>query len=127
MLEGETVKLAARVHDEGSLKAIYDANKLMEEAVLKDSQMLSEKADVDFHMAIFNATKNRIYMKAGESLSYILEASIHSNRIKLLKDRQNSQRWLAEHLKIYESIKTGNENDAYEAMCGHLENVRRLL
>ena len=78
-------------------------------------------------MSIFNATKNRIYMKAGESLSYILAASIHSNRIKLLKDRQNSKRWLAEHRKIYESIKAGSEQGAYEAMCGHLENVRKLL
>ncbi len=127
MLECETVKLAARVHDAKRLTDIKKSIMLMEEAVEKNNQSLSEKADVDFHLAIFKATNNRIYMKAGESLSYVLSASIHSNRIKILKEIQNSQGWLTEHSKIYKAIKSGNEQDAYDGMYEHLENVRSLL
>jgi GntR family transcriptional repressor for pyruvate dehydrogenase complex len=127
MLEGEAVKLAARVRDAESLSFMEGANMKMEKAIREDNQAAGERADVDFHMAIFKATKNRIYMKAGESLSYILTASIHSNRIRLLKDKRNSERWFSEHNKIYEAVKAGDEQAAYDELCGHLENVRKLL
>ena len=127
MLEGEAVKLAARVSDEKSIALVKKANSEMEKAIVEGNQKDGEKADVDFHMAIFTATQNRIYMKAGESLSYILSASIHSNRIKLLKNKQISVRWFNEHSRIYEAISAGDEKAAYDELCGHLENVRRLL
>ena len=48
MLEGETVKLAAKVHDDECLKAIDDANKLMEEAILKIARHLAKKLTSSF-------------------------------------------------------------------------------
>jgi GntR family transcriptional regulator, transcriptional repressor for pyruvate dehydrogenase complex len=127
MLEGEAVKLAARVHDQEGINRMEKTIHAMEKAIQDNNQTDSEKADVDFHMSIFKATRNHIYMKAGECLSYILTASIHSNRIKLLKNKHHSVSWYNEHCKICDAVKSGHEQEAYDKLCSHLNNVRQSL
>lgn len=127
MLEGETAKLAAEKRAEDGITAMEKSLLQMKKAMETKDKQNEETADINFHLAIFKATGNNIYIKAGECLSYVLSASIHSNRLKILSDSNYSMVWYKDHTAIFEAIKSGNSQEAFSRLSNHLEGVRKLL
>lgn len=123
MLEGEAVKAAAIAHDSLTIEQMGDAISRMKN---KDPQ-IAEQADIDFHMSIFSATGNKVFVLAGECLSYILYTSIHTSRTKLKEDRDIENHWLTEHKGIYQAVKAQDTEQAYETLRAHLEGVRNYI
>lgn len=127
MLEGETVKLAARTRTPEGLEKMRFSLRKMQEAIEQNNPKAGEEYDIAFHLALFIATGNRIYITAGESLSCILSTSVHVNRNRLFEDTRNSVQWCQEHRKILEAIEAGDAGEAYRELTSHLEGVRDKL
>lgn len=127
MLEGETVKLAARTREAGGIEKMRRALERMQAAVEKNDPKAGEESDIAFHLALFITTGNRIYITAGESLSCILSTSVHVNRSKLFEDARNGVRWCEEHRRVLAAIESGNAAQAYRELQAHLEGVRAQL
>lgn len=123
MLEGEAVKAAAAAHDTRTLGEMAAAIGRMESEDPKDA----EQADIDFHMSIFSATGNKVFVLAGECLSYILYTSIHTSRMRLISDRAVARRWLMEHKSINEAVEAQDAEKAHAALKAHLEGVRNYI
>ena len=123
MLEEDAVKAAAMCNDPQTI----DDMALSLERMENDDPAVAEQADVDFHMSIFSATGNRVFMLAGECLSYIVHTSIHTSRTKLIQDKAISHRWLQEHKAISDAVRKHQPEQAGTALRGHLEGVRQYI
>ncbi len=122
-IESEAVRAAAGFCSPATLDRMSAALTDM----ASDDVIVAERADLDFHMSIFSATGNGVFMLAGECLSYILYTSIHTNRIKLVDDREITGRWLEEHQRILKAVKAQQPEEAAAALRSHLEGVRRYV
>jgi len=127
MLEGETVKLAALTRKAEGMKKMRRSVERMQKAVEQNDPKTGEEADIEFHLALFIATGNQIYIVAGESLSCILSTSVHINRSRLFEDTRNGVRWCEEHRRVLAAIETGDAEAAYHELRAHLEGVREQL
>lgn len=123
MLEGEAVKAAAVAHDSLTIEQMGAAIGRME----NEDPQIAEQADIDFHMSIFSATGNKVFVLAGECLSYILFTSIHTSRTRLKADRDIANHWLMEHKDIYQAVKAQDTVQAHETLLAHLEGVRNYI
>jgi GntR family transcriptional repressor for pyruvate dehydrogenase complex len=123
MLEGEAVKAAALLHDAHTIKEMEESVARMED----DDPGVAEQADIDFHMSIFSATGNKVFILAGECLSYILYTSIHTSRTRLIADRAIAERWIGEHKSILAALKVQDPEQAFHALRSHLEGVRSYI
>ena len=123
LLEGDAIKAAA---ENGGDEAIAGMQKAIEAMKSGDAQA-AEQADIDFHMSIFSATGNRVFMLAGECLSYILYRSIHTSRTALSEDKAIAQRWLEEHTGIFEAVRDHEPELAQQRLRGHLTGVRSYM
>lgn len=127
MLEGETVKLAARTRAAEGIERMRFSLRQMKGALEQNNQKAGEEYDIAFHHAIFLTTGNRIFITAGECLFCILSTSVHVNRSRLFEDAQNNIRWCQEHQKVLEAVEAGEDQSAYHSLMAHLEGVREKL
>jgi GntR family transcriptional repressor for pyruvate dehydrogenase complex len=123
LLEGEAVKAAA---EHASDETVAGMQKALEVMAGGDTQA-AEQADIDFHMSIFSATGNRVFMLAGECLSYILYISIHTSRTALTHDKAIARRWLEEHTGIFEAVRNHEPEAAQQRLRAHLTGVRKYM
>src|SRR5699024_4246154 len=78
MLEIGTVGLAAENRTESDLDSLYEALKLMPNA--KGERELGEQADLAFHLAIAEATQNKMLMNLQKSVADITLESMRETR-----------------------------------------------
>ena len=123
ILEGNAVKAAALRDDQ---KTIDDMARSLEN-MKSENTKVAEQADIDFHMSIFSATGNKVFLLAGECLSYIVSTSIHTSRTKLSEDKEITERWMNEHQNIYEAVENHDPEKAEDSLRGHLEGVRHYI
>ena len=123
LIEEEAVKAAAKSRNSVMIEQMKENIKQMKNGDSKTA----ERADIDFRMSIFTATDNRVLTLAGESLSYIMNTSIHTSREKLLNDEKYKKNLLNEHERILKAIESSNPENAGTALRRHLEGVRNHI
>ena len=121
LIEGEALKAAAI---SGSPNTIASMTAALANMKSEDPQ-IAEQADFDFHMSIFSATENSVFMLVGECLSYILFTSIHTNREAFSADKETTQIWYQYHEKILDAIKSHAPEQAFTHLRNHLVSVRK--
>ncbi len=92
----------------------------------------SFEADLKFHSEIAAATHNVIYLHFINSIYSLINYSIRVHREQVLTGRDDQQRILQDHSKIFKAIQDRNPKAAEAAMKGHLlfvvrEYKKRLL
>ncbi len=109
-IEPEAASLAARFGDEESIQAIGSAVEGMREAINRPEEGL--QADINFHVSILFASKNRFYIRLRDFTQTALNVSIrHTNVIK-----GDQEAVVEDHAKVYHAIKNRNPERAKAAM-----------
>ncbi|WEZ08666.1 FadR/GntR family transcriptional regulator [Priestia flexa] len=125
ILELGTVAQAAAVHEEEDLLALEKALIVMENA--SGNEELASSADLDFHLAIANATHNKLLINLMSSVSSLISETIQETRKVFLYSGNTVEGLKVEHRRIFEAIKNRQPNEASEAMLEHLQNVQSRL
>lgn len=125
MLEIGTVGLAAENRTESDLDSLYEALKLMSNA--KGERELGEQADLAFHLAIAEATQNKMLMNLQKSVADITLESMRETRRVVLYTEDGVDRLYKEHEQIYDAIKNQDVEKAQTAMRHHLVLVEEVL
>jgi len=123
MLECEAVRAAAQSQNQTTTEDM--ANAIV--GMSSDDTHIAEQSDIDFHMSIFSATGNSVFVLAGQGLSYIVHTSIHTTRESSQQDKAIAQQWVADHKKIYEAVKAHRGDKAVVEMKKHLVGVRKYI
>lgn len=126
-IELEAAALAAVRRDEEDLARIKNALDLMNEAIERDESSIH--ADLEFHRAIANATKNRHFLSMFNYLGEVLipRARLQTHRINGLPQREYLERINREHDQIYRAIRAQDVEGARAAMRLHLGSSRDRL
>lgn len=125
ILETGTAAIAAEVHKEEDLIPIEKALVIMGNA--KENEELASSADMDFHLAIANATHNQLLINLLTSVSDLFSETIRETRKVLLYSNNRSEKLYLEHEQIFHAIKKRNLVYAREHMYKHLDEVNKEL
>lgn len=89
---------------------------------------LGEKADLQFHLALTEASQNPLLMNLMNQVSGLMgETMKETRRVWLFSKQTSLERLYDEHLAIYEAVKDQDEERARNFMLVHLENVDAIL
>lgn len=126
IIESGTAAAAAKRCTELDLSKMETALNAMLEA--KGNEELGEKADLQFHMAIAEASQNPLLMRLMNSVSGLMGETMRETRKVWVFSKQTTVVQLyKEHLAIFEAIKGKEEGEARHRMIVHLENVEAIL
>jgi DNA-binding FadR family transcriptional regulator len=119
-IEPEAAGLAARYHDPASLELIWAGLERMEAAEAGRDDPL--EADIAFHVAVLQATKNPFYLQFQSMVATALKTSIQfTNKIK---GRAAS---VADHAAVADAIEARNPDAARIAMTRIIGEVLSLI
>ncbi|HYC95272.1 MAG TPA: FadR/GntR family transcriptional regulator [Sphingomicrobium sp.] len=119
-IEPEAAALAARRHQPDDLRPIYEGLRRMEAAATGPDDAL--QADISFHVAILQATKNPFYAQFRTLVAAALKTSISfTNRIK------GHSASVADHAAVAEAIERRDPDAARKAMATIVGEVLGLI
>lgn len=120
-IEPEATKVATQKSSPEKVALITKAVKRME---LADAGMDDPlEADIDFHLAILNASENRFFVQLGRIIDTTLRVSIRfTNRLSGVHSAI-----YADHKAIYDAIISGDPDAAYEASAHLLRAAHKLI
>ncbi|SDE29567.1 GntR family transcriptional regulator, transcriptional repressor for pyruvate dehydrogenase complex [Paenibacillus sp. UNCCL117] len=125
-IESGCAELAALRRSEADLAAIEAVLVRMRETL--GDEKLAEKADVDFHVKIAEASHNTLLLQMMLSLTQRLQENMSdSRRLWFFAERSSVELLLAEHTGIYEAIRDRNTALAGERMSAHIGKVDRIV
>ncbi|WP_342430959.1 FCD domain-containing protein [Neobacillus sp. FSL H8-0543] len=109
-----------------SLRATDDDLKYISEVMLEFEKEISvkgirEEKNVEFHMAIANATHNRVLIM----LMKIIESLVFEDVLRFEYTNKQQEELIKVHRKIYDAIAARNPEVAERRMRGHMEAYRR--
>jgi GntR family transcriptional repressor for pyruvate dehydrogenase complex len=128
ILEVEAAGLAAERAGEAELKELVDAFAEMTSAaerarVNPAAEQLYQEADVAFHHAIVEATGNRALAR----MTLPVHSALSAIFAPLARPEHRFERGLPEHQRILEAIRSGDSEEARNAMRDHLLTVEGYL
>jgi len=119
MLEPKIAALAAERADEENIEAMKAAIAAMDNS-MENAEAFIE-ADLDFHLALAQATKNSLIPLLIDPVVDMLQ----EQRIRIFETDKGSEHGLFHHKRILQCIIQHNAQAAYDAMTAHLEQVRK--
>ncbi len=125
ILEVESAGLAALRHTGDQIKKMEEHLDQMRLDIMNGE--LGEKADMNFHYAVAEATHNSLLLKLMNTIADTMRSGLRTAREHLYRTPGTPERLLREHREIYEQIKNGNVEGARRAMLEHLEKVEKGL
>ncbi len=126
-LEGATAwhaALRATDNDRARIEAAYEA--LLQTHAQADAAAQAH-ADADFHLAIAEATHNRVLLQVMRGLFDLLQANISQSRQQLFESPRIFSALLAQHRALRDAILAGDPERARAAAHAHLEFVHSAL
>lgn len=126
MLEVQAVWFAAQRATEKDIDNFAQALEIMK-TNLKRSEVVSEKADMNFHYNIARATHNKITIRLMDTIADNLHHMIRASRSKLYEGKYTSELLYKEHVLIYEAILAKDPAKAQEKMLEHLNGVEEEI
>ncbi len=126
VLEVGAVRAAATKRTEDNLQNMRHWLDEMEKGI--GDEKAGEKADFHFHMAIAEASHNKILLELMNHVSEMIAETIgESRRIILYGEQTTAERLLEEHQAIYEAVLGQDIDSAQQAMLNHLTNVEHIV
>ncbi|MCQ6279860.1 FadR/GntR family transcriptional regulator [Bacillus sp. EB600] len=126
IIELGTAAAAAKRRTNQHLMAMEKALEEMKAA--SGNEELGEGADLQFHLAIAEASQNALLLNLMNHVSSMTEEAMKETRKVWLFSKQTTLEKLAEqHDAIYKAIKERNEEQARYFMKIHLENVEAVI
>ncbi|MBP1965330.1 FadR/GntR family transcriptional regulator [Paenibacillus aceris] len=125
-LEVSIAAIAAKNRTEKDLHQLHLVLNEMVSAVGNDIE--GERTDVSFHVMLVQATHNAIMERTCQSIIKPMEVMIRDiRRAELYANQDVAIQLLKEHTRIYEAIRSGDQEQASQAMRSHLEHVESIL
>lgn len=126
ILETGCAASAAENRTEEELVQIQKALINMEKAV--SHHELGEQADLEFHMAVTEASHNRLLGDLMNHVSQLMVDSMRETRkLSLYSKASILEKLYIEHKEIFQAIKTKDPEKAQQAMLHHLNEVEAFL
>ncbi|MGJ7919662.1 FadR/GntR family transcriptional regulator [Neobacillus sp. LXY-4] len=126
IIEAGTASAAANKATEEDLLLI--SNALIEMSNTLGDEELGEKADLQFHMAIAQASGNPLLVSLMEHVSgMIVDAMKETRRLVFYSNQTTMEQLYEEHKRIFEAIQERNEDKARKAMLTHLDNLEPII
>jgi len=124
-IECTAASLAAQRANAADLEAIEKGIGEME----RDTRTggLGAEGDLSFHMAIAWATKNPLQVYIMKNVSDFLHVGIRENLLHLYEDPENIVEIIKQHKAIYQVIRDGDSEAAYQTMKNHINYVIRFF
>jgi len=120
IVETANAELAAARASEEDIVKLEDCIEDMRNKLTNDSALL--EGDADFHLAIADATHNRIQTHLMFSIYDLLK-----EKVSICYHGDQAEMIFQQHCKIVEAIKAKDARKAREAMKVHLEFVRKQI
>lgn len=124
-LEVESAYLAAQRATSEELKKIKQALEMMGSS--KGDVEKGVRADLQFHIAIVEATHNTVFINLSKTLYEYMEDTIRATRRHRLSDPSRYEDTFKEHKDIYVAIASGDQHQAKQLMKEHIIQIRREL
>jgi GntR family transcriptional repressor for pyruvate dehydrogenase complex len=125
-IESGSASLAAQRRTDLDLRELAGIVGRMEAALGDEAQ--SEDADMAFHIRIAAASGNPLFMSMMQSLTDRLREHMKGSRqLWLYAERASAEKLLAEHRGIFDAIRDGDEEAAFQRMLQHIEKVNRTV
>ncbi len=120
-LEVEAVGLAAERRDESDLAQLKE---LVEKMAASSAADISEKLDLEFHLALAQASKNPLINRLMNTVQEIMGQTLKVTRaLWISATAGTTQRLYEEHRDIYLAIASGDREQARAIMYDHLRKV----
>jgi len=123
ILEGEAAYLAAGRASKEQLEKIKKYLSMMEDDYQKDC--LGEEADASFHVALSEATGNRVLQNLMSKVSDLLIKTMRESREKMFSKSENRRILQQQHRDIFKAVVERNPEEARKAIHRHLDFVRQ--
>lgn len=125
-VEGEAAAMAATRRTAADLIRIEEALAEMERAI--EGGEIGVDADLQFHMAIATATRNKLFETGLHAIfAQISEGMRLARSMSLQRSKQRMRKVQAEHVVILEAIRAEDVEGAREAMRAHIDNARARI
>jgi len=121
---------AARAADHGTqtdLKVVQSIFTKMEAAHLKRNPDEEAQLDVEFHLAIIDASHNIVMLHMMRSMLQLLREGVFYNRSIMFKQRLNRETLLDQHRVINTALQNRDPKAARAAVESHLSFVEKAL
>jgi DNA-binding FadR family transcriptional regulator len=127
LLEEQAAALAAERATKADVEVLRATLQRMEEAAARPASQAAEElfheADIEFHVALIAATRNRPLAKVVERIHSALLLA----RYPLARPQYREQRALPEHRRIFLAVAGREPDEARAAMRDHLDTIERYL
>ncbi len=125
-LETSNAALAAEKRTEDDLRRFESILQRMERHLGDEEE--GERSDIEFHLALAEATHNAILVRMIDSISSQMQLAIReTRRLQMYGSRAVSEQLWRDHQAVYEAVKRQDAEEAREAMRRHLFHVERGL
>ena len=125
-LEIANAALAAEKRTDADLRRLERIIHAMSKHLGNEAE--GERADLEFHESLAQATHNSIMVRLLETISEQMEAGIReTRRLYMYSDPSVSEQLWREHQDIYEGVREGDPGKAEESMRRHLFHVEQVL
>lgn len=126
-LEGVAAARAARLGSDADLEIIDSIFQRMTAAHEKRNPALEAELDVEFHMAIIEASHNIIMLHMMRSMFDLLREGVFFNRSVMFRNRSTRDALLDQHRAINAAVQARDPNGARAAIARHMEFVATAL
>lgn len=121
-IEGDAAYYAAkRITESQKEKLTIYYHKL---ALVEQAGEAGIQEDLQFHMAIAEASNNALMVEMMRLISQRVEVFLIQNRPETLEEVEQIQQVMNEHNLIYNSIMNGAPEQAKQAMWSHLQSIK---
>lgn len=126
IIEGEAAAFAAQRASEPDRDRIKQYFEQMRAAHRKNDVEAHVQADAEFHVAIYEASHNRVIMHIMRSLESLLRSNVSLNR-KSFYEFRGRNRLLDEHEAIFDAIMNRDPESARKVAQLHVDNTLKTL
>jgi GntR family transcriptional repressor for pyruvate dehydrogenase complex len=125
--EASSARLAAERASDEDVARIRAALETMKERFNAQDSEKGEEADVEFHYAVAEATRNALLVRLFRTISIEFGRAVAVARRRLYADRENPRKLVEQHRRIYQAIERHDADAAAQAMLAHLTYAEREL
>ena len=122
-LEGVAAARTARLGSDADLEVINSIFQSMAAAHEKRNPSLEAELDVEFHMAIIEASHNVIMLHMMRSMFELLREGVFFNRSVMFRNRSTRDALLEQHRAINDAVQARDPEAARAAIARHMEFV----
>jgi len=124
ILETESAALAAKRATDADLQKIEESL-----LVMKTAETISDAVDADvrFHFAIAEATKNSVLLRIMNTVADLMHHTFRQDRENLYANPALGARVLSEHEAILKALQARNPDEAWAKMLEHINNIESSI